>query len=154
MATTYQSPGVYVEEVPPGSRPIEGVGTALAAFVGLTETGPLHEPKLVTNWTQFTNTFGGFTSTGYTPLSVYHYFNNGGTACYVVRVGGGDSEAGALPQPPSATISSASKADVPSIEITAKAADPAARISVEVQPQLETDEDVLLEWLSCLFSKC
>ena len=34
---TYLSPGVYVEEVPAGSRPIEGVGTAVAAFVGLAE---------------------------------------------------------------------------------------------------------------------
>ncbi len=32
---TYLSPGVYVEEVPSGSAPIEGVGTAIAAFVGL-----------------------------------------------------------------------------------------------------------------------
>ena len=32
---TYLSPGVYVEEVEAGARPIEGVGTAVAAFVGL-----------------------------------------------------------------------------------------------------------------------
>jgi hypothetical protein len=30
----YLSPGVYVEEVPSRSRPIEGVGTSTAAFVG------------------------------------------------------------------------------------------------------------------------
>src|SRR5205085_414778 len=35
----YLSPGVYVEEVEAGSRPIEGVGTAVAAFVGLAERG-------------------------------------------------------------------------------------------------------------------
>jgi phage tail sheath protein FI len=34
---SYRSPGVYVEEVPSGSRPLEGVGTAIAAFVGLGE---------------------------------------------------------------------------------------------------------------------
>ena len=37
---TYLSPGVYVEETDSGSRPIEGVGTAVAAFVGLAEKGP------------------------------------------------------------------------------------------------------------------
>ena len=37
----YLSPGVYVEEVEAGSRPIEGVGTAVAAFVGLAEKGPM-----------------------------------------------------------------------------------------------------------------
>ena len=44
----YQSPGVYVEEVPAGSRPIEGVGTAIAAFVGLAAEGPYNAPTLVT----------------------------------------------------------------------------------------------------------
>ena len=33
----YLSPGVYVEEVDRGPKPIEGVGTAMAAFVGFTE---------------------------------------------------------------------------------------------------------------------
>ena len=57
---SYLSPGVYVEEVASGSRPIEGVGTSVAAFVGLAPTGPLNEPTLVTNWTQFTANFGSF----------------------------------------------------------------------------------------------
>ena len=51
----YLSPGVYVEEVEAGSRPIEGVGTAVAAFVGLAAQGPFNTPTLVTNWTQFTS---------------------------------------------------------------------------------------------------
>ena len=49
----YLSPGVYVEEVEAGSRPIEGVGTAVAAFVGLAARGPTNTPTLVTNWSQF-----------------------------------------------------------------------------------------------------
>ena len=57
---TYLSPGVYMEEVSSGSKPIEGVGTAVAAFVGFAEKGPLNEPTLVTNWTQFTQNFGDF----------------------------------------------------------------------------------------------
>ena len=32
---TYLTPGVYVEEVPSASKPIEGVSTSIAAFVGL-----------------------------------------------------------------------------------------------------------------------
>jgi hypothetical protein len=85
---TYLSPGVYVEEVSSGSRPIEGVGTALAAFVGFTERGPSDQPVLVTNWTQYSKTFGGFTDGAYLPHAVYGYFLNGGGAAYVVRVGG------------------------------------------------------------------
>lgn len=43
---TYLSPGVYVEEVDSGSRPIEGVGTAVAAFIGLAPGGPFDSPVL------------------------------------------------------------------------------------------------------------
>ncbi|MFF8787730.1 phage tail sheath family protein [Streptomyces sp. NPDC015125] len=90
---TYLSPGVYVEEVASGSRPIEGVGTSVAAFVGLAPTGPLNEPTLVTNWSQYVAAFGEFTDGYYLAHSVYGFFNNGGTAAYVVRVGGsGDRE--------------------------------------------------------------
>ncbi len=76
----YLSPGVYVEEVESGSKPIEGVGTAVAAFVGLAETGPVNQPTLVTNWTQFTDVFGGFLEGSYLAHSVYGYFQNGGGA--------------------------------------------------------------------------
>ncbi|MEU8649465.1 phage tail sheath subtilisin-like domain-containing protein [Streptomyces sp. NPDC048737] len=85
---SYLSPGVYVEEVASGSRPIEGVGTSVAAFVGLAPTGPLNEPTLVTNWTQYVAAFGDFTDGYYLAHSVYGFFNNGGSAAYVVRVGG------------------------------------------------------------------
>jgi phage tail sheath protein FI len=90
---TYLSPGVYIEEVEAGSRPIEGVGTAVAAFVGLAESGPFNTPTLVSNWTQFTGTFGGFIPGSYLALSVYGYFMNGGGNCYIVRIGGDDSDA-------------------------------------------------------------
>jgi phage tail sheath protein FI len=85
---SYLSPGVYVEEVSSGSRPIEGVGTSVAAFVGLAPTGPLNEPTLVTNWSQYVASFGEFTDGYFLAHSVYGFFNNGGSAAYVVRVGG------------------------------------------------------------------
>jgi phage tail sheath protein FI len=84
----YLSPGVYVEEKEAGSRPIEGVGTAVAAFIGLAARGPFNQPTLVTNWTQFVQAFGDFTEGSYLAHSVYAFFLNGGGACYVVRVGG------------------------------------------------------------------
>jgi phage tail sheath protein FI len=90
---TYLSPGVYVEEVESGSRPIEGVGTAVAAFVGLAASGPFNSPTLVTNWSQFTQTFGEFVPGSYLAHAVYGYFLNGGGACYVVRIGGNGAEA-------------------------------------------------------------
>ncbi len=82
----YLAPGVYVEEVSSGSRPIEGVGTAVAGFVGFTEKGPISEPTLVTNWTQFGRIFGGFVEHAYLPHSVYGYFLNGGGSAYIMRL--------------------------------------------------------------------
>ena len=91
---SYLSPGVYMEEVDKGTKPIEAVGTAVAAFIGYTEraadpkTGKsvVGKPTLVTNWSQYTQTFGGFVDGAYTPDSVYGYFNNGGSICYIVSV--------------------------------------------------------------------
>ena len=96
----YLSPGVYVEEVDRGPKPIEGVGTAMAAFVGFTEKAELareidnelvvenllNKPQLVTNWTQYLERFGGFVPGIQLPNSVYGYFSNGGSRCYVVSV--------------------------------------------------------------------
>jgi phage tail sheath protein FI len=89
----YLSPGVYVEEVEAGSRPIEGVSTAVAAFVGMAKQGPVNEPTLVANWGQFVSTFGDYLEGSYLAHAVYGYFNNGGGVAYVVRVGaGGDGK--------------------------------------------------------------
>jgi hypothetical protein len=88
----YLAPGVYVEEVSGGARPIEGVGTAVAGFVGFTEKGPVSEPTLVTNWTQYTTIFGGFVDNAYLPNAMYGYFLNGGGSAYVMRLPDGRDE--------------------------------------------------------------
>ncbi len=81
----YLSPGVYVEEVSSGSKPIAGVGTSTGAFVGVAEKGPLGKAELITNWTQFQKKFGGFVDDAELAHGVYQFFNEGGTKCYVVR---------------------------------------------------------------------
>ncbi|MFD5574635.1 phage tail sheath family protein [Streptomyces cadmiisoli] len=94
----YLTPGVFVEETSSGIKPIQGVGTATAAFIGFTARGPLNEAVLVTSWTHFTNVFGEFTADAYLPHSVYGYFLNGGGNAYVVSLGTGtDADAGAAP---------------------------------------------------------
>jgi len=104
---TYLSPGVYVEEVPAGTRPIEGVGTSVAAFVGLAAKGPVNEPTLVSNWTQFTESFGDFVENSYLAHGVYGWFLNGGGNCFVVRIspnGGGKRQPKAIEAPKQATL--------------------------------------------------
>ncbi len=97
---TYLSPGVYVEEVPSGSAPIEGVGTAIAAFIGMAPQGPVNAPTMVTNWRQYTALFGDITSGAYLGHAVYGYFLNGGGTCYVVRVGADDNGDGGVDRSP------------------------------------------------------
>ena len=105
---TYLTPGVYVEEVPSTSKPIEGVGTSIAAFVGLAPGGPVNTPMRISNWTQFSKIFGDpnepdngpFMEGAYLAHSVYGFFQNGGALCWVVRVGqegNGGKPAAALP---------------------------------------------------------
>ena len=118
---TYLSPGVYVEELEAGSRPIEGVGTAVAAFVGLAEKGPVNEPTLVSNWTQFAETFGDFQPSSYLAHSVYGYFLNGGGNCYVVRIGadGGGPDSRRPKQAPTKELPAAATAAVGPYRVTA-----------------------------------
>ncbi len=90
---TYLSPGVFVEEVPAGTQPIEGVGTSTGAFVGLAERGPTDTARLITNYTQFVNEFGRHITDSFLAYSVFSFFAEGGTRCYVVRVAGATAAA-------------------------------------------------------------
>ena len=87
MATSYLSPGVYVEEVDRGTKPLEMVGTSTAAFIGECKVGPVNQPVLVTNWSQFTKQFGDFQNSDYLAHAVYGFFNNGGGRAFIVNVG-------------------------------------------------------------------
>jgi phage tail sheath protein FI len=96
----YLSPGVYVEEVSGGAKPIEAVGTSTACFVGFTERVPkpkvkdvknpdktmAGQPIFVTSWEEYVANFGSFVPNYFTPLSVYAFFQNGGKRCYVVSL--------------------------------------------------------------------
>ncbi|MEW6572484.1 MAG: phage tail sheath family protein [Bacillota bacterium] len=82
----YLSPGVYVEEIEIGSKPIEGVSTSTAGFLGETERGPT-TLRLITSWLQFQRVYGGYLSNGkYLPHAVEGFFANGGQRCYIARV--------------------------------------------------------------------
>ena len=116
----YLTPGVYVEEVPPAIRPIAGVGTSTAGFVGGVAddvTMPLiagrtgvaadgsavpadfhpvaavNTPVLVDGWEAFKNNFGEI-QPGNSVLAqaVYGFFNNGGGRCWVTRAGANPSD--------------------------------------------------------------
>lgn len=82
----YLSPGVYVEEIEIGAKPIEGVSTSTAGFMGETERGPTL-PTLITSWLEYQRVYGGyFGSDKYLPYAVEGFFRNGGQRCYIARI--------------------------------------------------------------------
>ena len=85
----YLHPGVYVEEIEPGPRPIEGVPTSTAALIGETERGSI-TPRLVTSYKEYQRWFGSvFDEHKFLPHAVNGFFENGGTRAFVCRVVGG-----------------------------------------------------------------
>jgi Bacteriophage tail sheath protein len=102
--TVYLAPGVYVEEQDLGPKPIEGVSTSTAGFVGMTVRGPVKAvPTLVTSFLEFKRNFGGylgdlhldpaFQDFSYLPYAVDGFFANGGELLYIVRVAPKDATA-------------------------------------------------------------
>jgi uncharacterized protein len=102
---TYMTPGVYVEEIPARNKPIEGVSTSTAAFIGLAPGGPLNRPEKITDWSQFERIYGDpdhpqrgpYMEGAYLAHAVRGFFANQGTECWVVRVGGAGQPRVALP---------------------------------------------------------
>ncbi|SCG52021.1 hypothetical protein GA0070609_2610 [Micromonospora echinaurantiaca] len=88
---TYFSPGIYVEEVPSGARPIGPVGTSTAAFVGVAPDRGAHlgRAQAVNNWSDFLRLYADGERLESTPLAraVFGFLDNGGTRCWVVNVG-------------------------------------------------------------------
>ncbi len=94
----YLSPGVYVEEFDSGGQPLAGVSTSTAGFIGLAQRGPTEGlPVLVTSMNDFKRNFGSYLSENqfgsyrYLAYAVEHYFVNGGSRAYIMRVAPGDA---------------------------------------------------------------
>lgn len=94
----YLSPGVYVEEFDSGGKPMEGVGTSTAGFIGVAERGPVEGlPQLVTNFADFKRVYGGYLSANeygdyrFLAYAVEHFFINGGARAFIARVAPGDA---------------------------------------------------------------
>jgi phage tail sheath protein FI len=135
---TYLTPGVYVEEIPSQSKPIEGVGTSTAAFVGLAPGGPINVPMRISNWSQFARIYGDpanpdngpFMEGAYLAHTVYGYFANGGSLCWIVRIG---KESGA-PRA-QAALPAAADTSVEMIRALAKSRADGGDVSIEVSEE-------------------
>jgi phage tail sheath protein FI len=80
-----------MEEKSSGAKPIEGVSTSVAAFIGVTEKGPVGKTVFISNFAEFVKRFGGpikiikKVQEHYLYYAVRHFFSEGGTKCYIVR---------------------------------------------------------------------
>ncbi len=88
-----------MEEFDSGGKPMEGVGTSTAGFIGLAERGPVEGvPQLVTNFADFKRKYGGYLSENeygeyrFLAYAVEHFFVNGGSRCFVSRVAPQDAK--------------------------------------------------------------
>lgn len=148
----YFAPGVYVEEIDRGSRPIEGVQTNIAGFIGFTEAvrggAEIGKPMLITSWNQYLEYFSKEGSDGfaqfsfqsrdyyaYLPFAVNGWFLNGGARCWVVSIGT------QLPKPASETTQ-------PGPEVTALTVKTSARretLQFTLKPEETENGSVIVE---------
>jgi len=83
-------PGVYIEEVPSGVRSISGVATSIALFVGWAGRGPLDRAVRLTSFADFERVYGGLDLRTLLGYAVKHFYDNGGSDAYVLRVASTD----------------------------------------------------------------
>jgi uncharacterized protein len=96
----YLYPGVYVEEIDTGNKPIEGVSTSTVGFLGIAERGPT-TATFVTSYADFVRSFGSYyqytanklPAQAYLAYAVEGFFLNGGLRCWVARVTSNDAAA-------------------------------------------------------------
>jgi phage tail sheath protein FI len=94
----YLYPGVYVEEIDTGNKPIEGVSTSTVGFLGIAERGPT-KATLITSFGDYTRAFGRYVKDAdgtdhYLAYAVEGFFQNGGKRCFVQRVAHSDPVTG------------------------------------------------------------
>jgi Bacteriophage tail sheath protein len=98
--TALHTPGVYVQEIEAGPRPIQAVGTSTAVFIGDAPLGNamVNQARAVNNWSEFVARFMPEQNRKSTILSnaVYGFFENGGSRCFIVNTGGDDGIQDAL----------------------------------------------------------
>jgi phage tail sheath protein FI len=90
-------PGVYIEEIPSGVRPITGVATSTAAFIGTFSRGLLNEAVHILSFADFEREYGGLDRNSETSFAIQQFFLNGGAEAWVVRLADNVTGSGATP---------------------------------------------------------
>ncbi len=86
MPSALSYPGVYIEEVESGVRPISGVATSITAFIGRALRGPVDEPVTIFGFGEFERIFGGLWTDSPLGYAVRDFYLNGGGQAIIVRL--------------------------------------------------------------------
>lgn len=79
-------PGVYIQEVSSGVRTITSVSTSIAAFFGRASKGPINRAVRLLSYADYERAFGRPHPKSDLAKSAEHFFVNGGTDAYVIRL--------------------------------------------------------------------
>ena len=80
-----RAPGIYQTYDTVAPPPLVIANTRITGFVGITQKGPMNEATRLSNWDEYVETFGT-TTDSYMADSVFGFFKNGGSDCWIVRV--------------------------------------------------------------------
>lgn len=86
----YLTPGVYIEEIEIGPKPIESLSTSTAGFLGKAERGP-DKATLITSFADYSRIYGGFLKGSNLTYAIDGFFRNGGNRCYISKISANDS---------------------------------------------------------------
>jgi uncharacterized protein len=86
MPVALLQPGVYIEEIPSGVRTITGVATSITLFVGWAPRGPTDRALRLTSFADYQAAYNGLDSRALLGYAVRHFYDNGGSDAYVLRI--------------------------------------------------------------------
>ena len=135
---TYKTPGVFVEEISTLPPSIAEVETAIPAFIGYTEKGPVNIPTKITSLLEYQLNFGSAEPEKSISIAIQGdtvtvssdpkkrsknvlfyamqlYFSNGGGPCYVVSTGNFEASANAKNEVYKAALDAVGKEDEPTL---------------------------------------
>ena len=86
MPVALLQPGVYIEELSSGVRTITGVATSITLFVGWAPRGPVDRALRLISFADFERAYGGLDPNSPLGYAVRHFYDNGGSDAYVLRI--------------------------------------------------------------------
>jgi phage tail sheath protein FI len=146
MPTAVTYPGVYIEEVPSGVRTITGVATSIALFIGWAPRGDINRAVRLSSFADYEREYGGLDRRSFLGFAVKHFFDNGGSDAYVIRLIGAGNAAASVDVMTELTVSASSPgewANIYGIRTTQRPAPDNARFKLEVLDR--SNNDVVIE---------